>query len=153
MDRTNALLATMASVAIFSGCAPVQPARLAAISGPQRVTPAAFYAVQHCVEQAVTGHGFRLRDEDPLTGGRNALTATTTRTIVVGDIFDRIDVALHYSASGDSAWAVAAGANGRWASDDGGWESISGVTLSARQAADAVNASCGRASPVVVHAG
>ena len=79
MNRIDALLAATASMAILSACARMQPARLTASSGPERVTPAAF--------------------------------------------------------------------------SDGGWESTPGVTPSARQAADAVNASCGRSSPLVVPAG
>lgn len=145
-----AWLTLVGSTVLVSACVATPPASTAQSVRPGKETPAAFYAVRNCVQRVAAGHGFQLSEEDPLTGGRRHLTATTTGRVVVGEVFDRLEVGLGYSARGDSAWAIAGGSSGRWATADGGWEQSPGVSARAREAADGVNAACGVRAPVVV---
>ena len=158
MSRTRVtaravLLAGAAAGVTIAACQGAASRRSIATGRSAQPTGPAFYAVRNCVEVAAAGFGFRVSTDDPLTGGRRHLTATTGESVVVGGMFDRLELALGYSPRGDTAWVVATGARGRWVSADGGWQDMSGSSGRSHDAAEAVNLACGRGAPVVVTRG
>ena len=152
MARAVVLAGAAAGVTI-AACQGAASRRSIATGRSGQPTAPAFYAVRNCVEVAAAGFGFRVSADDPLTGGRSHLTATTVESVVVGSMFDRLDLALGYSPRGDTAWVVATGERGRWVSADGSWKDMSGASAQAHTAAEAVNLACGREAPVVVTRG
>lgn len=147
------VLAGAAAGVTLAACQGAASRRSIAAGRSGQPAASGFYAVRNCVEVAAAGFGFRVSADDPLTGGRSHLTATTVESVVVGSMFDRLDLALGYSPRGDTAWVVATGERGRWVSGDGAWQDMSGASARAQAAAEAVNRACGREAPVVVTRG